>query len=128
MDTYDFNLPSTQKTPEINCDASMGTVRINGNCVPEDAVDFFVPLKNWLSNHGHSDSAKTEIFVNLHYFNTSTSRVLLNLFRIAQTHQEMGKTVKVYWQYDIDDEDIREAGEDYQNILGDFIVLQAVGP
>ena len=116
-----FSLPPTQKTPEIKCDATTGLIKISGNCVPEDAVDFFTPVKNWLTLHSESPTKVTKIDVELHYFNTSTSRVLLNLFRLAKTHEDKGKLVNVDWYYEDGDEDIKEAGEDFQTILGDFI-------
>ena len=66
VNPYNFHLEATQKTPEISCDAETGTVTIIGNCVPEDAVVFFLPLKKWLESHKTWDCKKTHVTVNLH--------------------------------------------------------------
>ncbi|MFT7611421.1 MAG: hypothetical protein ACI9J3_000364 [Parvicellaceae bacterium] len=79
-----------------------------------------MPVKKWLEEFGRTSHPKINLSIDLHYFNTSTSRILLNLFRVALGLQEEGKIVEVIWIYDFDD-DIKEAGEDYQTILRDFI-------
>jgi len=123
LEHSDFNLKATQKTPEISCDINLGKITIKGICTPEDVIDFFQPLKNWIDDFGDSAADKLEISVFLDYFNTSTSRILLNLFRSALNLDEKGKQVNIYWNYENDDDDMKEAGEDYQSILGDLIHL-----
>jgi hypothetical protein len=53
------------------------------------------------------------VFVQLEYFNTSSSKSLLDLFK----RFEKLSTVEIHWHYDSDDEDMLEAGEDYDHIV-----------
>ena len=54
----------------------------------------------------------------LEYFNTSSSKCLLDIFRRLETINLSGKTkVIVSWFYETDDEDMMEAGEDYQALV-----------
>lgn len=104
---------------------AIGLMTIAGNCVPEDAINFFVPVKDWLPEFGKTEHPRITLVVALDYFNTSTSRILLNLFRYALVLKEGGKEVEVIWEYDSGDDDIKEAGEDYKMILGDNIQLRS---
>jgi hypothetical protein len=120
----DLILPASKKTPSVHCQMESGLVTITGNCVPEDAISFFVPLKDWLAEFAKTEHPKIKIVVKLDYFSTSTARILLNLFRYAITLKEGGKELEVIWKYDSGDDDIREAGENYKIILGDDIHLR----
>ena len=57
----------------------------------------------------------TEVNVQLEYFNTSSSKCILDVFKKLETLS--GTEVKVNWYYEEDDEDMLEAGEDYQAII-----------
>ena len=53
------------------------------------------------------------VVVQLEYFNTSSSKCLLDLFKRLETSSE----VSIKWHFDADDEDMLEAGEDYDHIV-----------
>jgi hypothetical protein len=119
----DYTIESTRKTPSIKCNAASGTITMNGNCIPEDAVGFFKPLKDWIDIYVKSAPQKTELKIELNYFNTSTSRILLNLFRLFEGLKEEGKEFKILWIFEEDDLDMKEAGEDYQLMMNDLLIL-----
>jgi len=104
-------IASTAKTPEIQFDADQGQLILSGRSIPENAVDFYRPVLDWAQAVG-SDASLT-VMVQLEYFNTSSSKCLLDLFK----RLENGKDVKVKWHFDADDEDMLEAGEDYDHIV-----------
>ena len=121
----DLIIKATEKTPFIECIRSTGDVVIKGVCIPEDPLEIFLPIKRWLAEIAETNHAKISVAVDLEYFNTSTSGVILNFFRLLKELGEKGKVVRVVWEYECDDEDIKEAGQDYQDIIGEFIILQA---
>lgn len=53
----------------------------------------------------------------LEYFNTSSSKCILDLFKKLETIRAAGNEVTVLWHYEADDEDMLEAGEDYAGII-----------
>ena len=55
--------------------------------------------------------------VRLEYFNTSSSKCLLDLFKKLERMNGDTSSVSVHWYYEVDDEDMAEAGEDYQAII-----------
>jgi hypothetical protein len=105
------------KTPSITLDAG-GMLEIKGKSIPENSFEFYKPVYDWLDNYAHAPSPKTELKISLEYFNTSSSKCLLDIFRKLETLNLSGKSsVKVSWFYDADDEDMMEAGEDYQALV-----------
>ena len=54
----------------------------------------------------------------LEYFNTSSSKCILDVFKkLENLHNKSVAEVVINWYYEEDDEDMLEAGEDYQSIL-----------
>jgi hypothetical protein len=59
----------------------------------------------------------TEVDVKLEYFNTSSSKCILDLFKQLEKLNQQNTEVKINWYYEEDDEDMAEAGEDYDAII-----------
>jgi hypothetical protein len=53
----------------------------------------------------------------MNYFNTASSKLLLDILIALETMYENGKDIVVHWFYDEDDEDMLEAGEEYADIV-----------
>lgn len=119
----EFNLESTHKTPQINGNIAEGKIEIIGKCIPEDARDFFLPFRNWLLEFTKSAANKIDVVVDLEYFNTSTSSIILDVFKHLSKVNE-NKDVHITWVHEEDDIDMQEVGEDYKLMIGDIISLE----
>ena len=105
------------KTPTVVFDIA-GILEIKGKSIPENSIEFYRPVFEWLDIYSQSPASKTELKISLEYFNTSSSKCLLDILRRLETINLSGKSaVKVLWFYDADDEDMIEAGEDYQALV-----------
>ena len=105
------------KTPTVLFDIT-GILEIKGKSIPENSLEFYRPVFEWLDIYSQSPAQKTELKISLEYFNTSSSKCLLDILRRLETINLSGKSnVKVLWFYDADDEDMMEAGEDYQALV-----------
>ncbi len=106
------------KTPTISFDSGSGVLEIKGKSIPENSLEFYKPVFDWLDKYTASPAQSTEFRVQLEYFNTSSSKCLLDLFRKLEATATAGKSkVKVSWFYEADDEDMMEAGDDYQALV-----------
>lgn len=52
------------------------------------------------------------------YFNTSSSKCLFDILKRLAQFEQSGMSICVNWFYEEDDEDMRETGEDYEDVLG----------
>jgi hypothetical protein len=117
MDVKDLKIESTIKTPEITFLAKEGRLTLSGRSIPENSIDFFKPLNDWLNQYFVKPNPSTRIEVKLEYFNTSTSKSMLDMFKFMEGHNGLLTSIEIDWYYENDDEDMLEAGEDYQAIL-----------
>ncbi len=108
---------SSNKTPQIKFDSTSGVLEISGRSIPENSVEFYKPVLKWLDDYQTEPKVETKFIFKLEYFNTSSSKCLLDIFRKLEKLKEMGNDTVVKWYYDEDDEDMQESGEDFQEII-----------
>lgn len=112
-----LTIAATPKTPAINFDHQKGQLEIKGRCIPENSIEFYKPLVQSLEEYANSPKATTNANVHLEYFNTSSSKCILDIFKKLEAIHKGGSQMVITWFYEQDDEDMREAGEDYQAII-----------
>ncbi len=112
-----FIKEATQKTPYVHFDPSEGLIEIKGKATPENGHVLFDPMLNWLEAYSDNPSAKTNVNIHLEYFNTVSSKFILDIFKKLDTLYSKDNETIVQWICDKDDEDMIEAGEDYQALV-----------
>lgn len=112
-----LRLEGSPKTPEIDFDAATGLLVLKGRSIPENSVEFYEPLNEWLAQYESSPNAKTTVDMKLEYFNTSSSKCILDLFKRLEKMNGAATQVSVNWYFETEDEDMAEAGEDYEAIV-----------
>lgn len=110
-------LDSSAKTPAINFDAKSGVLLLKGRSIPENSIEFYKPLNDWLDLYGEKPLNETTIDMKLEYFNTSSSKCILDLLKRLEKINQAGSKVSVNWYFESEDEDMEEAGENYQAII-----------
>ena len=112
-----INIEPSVKTPKISFDDGSGALEIEGRSIPENSTEFYKPVFEWLDAYIDSPSANTEFAFKLEYLNTSSSKCILDvLIKLEKLHIN-GNKVVVNWFYEEDDDDMKEAGENYQSIV-----------
>lgn len=112
-----LTIEGTPKTPTIKFDPETGKLLIQGRSIPENSIEFYKPLVDLLEDYAASPKELTNVDIVLEYFNTSSSKCILDVFKKLEKIKAEGNEVKVNWHYEEDDEDMLEAGEDYQAII-----------
>jgi hypothetical protein len=120
-----INIEGTPKTPTVKFDEPSHTLVIRGRSIPENSIDFYKPLIDWLEKYAESDADQLILKMELEYFNTSSSKCILDVFKKLEKISKNGIDVSVKWHYEEDDEDMLEAGEDYDAIIDiDFEMIK----
>jgi hypothetical protein len=110
----DITITGSQKTPTVEFLQEKGTLLIKGRSIPENSIEFYKPLIDWIGAYAQSPKENTEVSIKLEYFNTSSSKCILDVFKKLES---VGSSVLINWYYEEDDEDMLEAGEDYDAII-----------
>lgn len=105
-------------TPYILMDKEDGIFEISGKSMPEDVVGFYQPVFDWLDTYKANPLAKTVFVFKLVYFNTASSKVFLDILMKLEEINDSGKEVLVKWHSLKNDEDMRDAGEEYEEMTG----------
>jgi hypothetical protein len=102
----------------VHFDPEQGHIEIRGRSIPENSLEFYKELLDWLEEYGNDPRESTNVEVQLEYFNTSSSKCILDVFKALEGIHKKGKTeMVIHWYYEEDDEDMLEAGGDYEAIV-----------
>ena len=112
-----IKIKGTDYTPTIILDQDSGIFEISGRSLPEDVTTFYEPILNWLEDYQEEANDKTVFTFKLVYFNTASSKLILDILMKLEDMHESGKEVLIKWYYPEDDEDMEEAGEEYADIV-----------
>jgi hypothetical protein len=106
---------ATDRTPTVSFDFENGIFSMKGESYPEDASAFFGPLHHALEEFLDSEFDAPIVFdVEFAYFNSSSAKVLMNLFQLLEDAAEnKGKKTVINWHYNEDDDTMIEFGEDF---------------
>lgn len=123
-----LRIKGSSKTPEVILDPAADEYKLTGRSLPEDAVGFYSKVKDWMERFVQVHEFKNTVTfrLELEYFNTSSSKCLLDVFKEIDSMYKDGKDVAILWCYDEDDEDMEETGEDYRDLLKVPFTLEAI--
>lgn len=123
-----LRLEAGAKTPGVLLDPA-GVIDMSGRSVPENTAEFYQQVYHWLDRYADTPALETTVNVYFEYFNTSSSKCLLDIFRKLESIHASGKSkVSVQWYFEKDDEDMMETGEDYSSMIKlPFTVQMRVG-
>jgi hypothetical protein len=111
MDNFTF--ASTNTTPSVSLDTTRGILEFAGESYPENAVQFYQGVQQKLEAYLAENRDPLTVNFRLDYFNTSTSKCLLDLLECLERSHQKGKAVTVNWYYAEEDEDMHDSGVDY---------------
>lgn len=104
------------RTPGVDFNKN-GELLIEGRSTPENALEFYEVLIKWIRDFERTKPTNLNLHVNLEFFNTSSGKLLINMFKQIENISINGIKPTIYWHYDEIDEDMMQAGNDYKSIL-----------
>jgi hypothetical protein len=118
MSLNPYTAEQSAKTPMIHFSAIDGVFELKGKSIPENAIVYYKPLIAWLDEYIQNPVANTKLTVQLDYFNTSSSKCIVDIFKKLELIPKNGKgQASITWKHDAIDDDMQEAGEDYKSII-----------
>lgn len=112
-----IKIKGTDDTPNVILDAESKIIEFSGRSLPEDVVTFYAPVLNWIEEYAKTPNSRTEVIFRLEYFNTASSKILLDILLKFEDIHNNGNEVIVQWYFQEDDEDMEEAGQEYSEIV-----------
>ena len=112
-----INIPASIDTPKILLNSTTGILSFEGKSFPPDVAQFFERTTNWIQKYLLGPAEKTVVNLKLDYFNTASSKIILDLLYKFEELKNQGNDVVVKWYYPEDDEDMEETGIEYSEIV-----------
>ncbi len=108
MDKLYIKKSDDNGAPKVNFDHEHGICELEGNSYMESPQTFYSPLKKWITDYSLNHNDPLQVKFKLTYYNTGSSRQILELLKIIQVLENTGNKISVYWyvnEFDIDLED-----------------------
>lgn len=110
----------TPNTPSVTLDPLKNVFQFSGESRPENVRNFYLPVLEWLENYSaevasldeKSKEATREFHFDFEYFNSTSAKYILDLFKTLGNLHSEGLSIGVYWHYEEDDEDMLEVGQE----------------
>jgi hypothetical protein len=106
-------LEATQDTPRIFLSKGDGVFELSGKSLPEDSEAFYEPVIDWIKRYAKTPNESTVFSFKLKYFNSASSKVFFDMLDMLKEING----VKVEWSYHKDDDDILDAGKEFEEEL-----------
>jgi hypothetical protein len=112
-----LKIESTEDSPQIVLDRESNILEISGRSLPEDVNTFYEPTMSWIEEYAKDPLDVTVFSFKFTYFNTASSKIILDILTRFEEMIEEGHEVMVRWHYPEEDEDMMEAGEEYSEMV-----------
>jgi SiaC family regulatory phosphoprotein len=121
-----LTIPQTTKTPLVNF--TNESLLIEGISIPENSHEFYGQIHRFFDTITSFNSAFT-LSMHLDYFNTSSSKEILNIMnRVVALKNEIS-SITIKWRVAEDDEEMLETGKLYEEMLGhqfEFVTVESL--
>jgi hypothetical protein len=99
--------------PHVSFEKKLKQLNFSGRSVQENPEPWYTELWEKMSIEIENNNMASIRFL-LDYFNTASAK---QLYRLLQNILKSPNSIEIIWAYESDDEDMKEAGEDFQEML-----------
>lgn len=109
-----LNIIATKSSPEINFNAQSNILSIVGESYLENTTQFYADIFKWIEEYfSIIEGQNVVVNIELIYFNSSSSKVLMDLFDMLEEYSKNCKSIEVNWIYDAENDASLEYGEEF---------------
>ena len=109
-------IKSTDDTPEIIFDPANKKFSISNVSLPENAIEFYAPVLNWLKKYRDNPLPETIFDFDIEYLNTASSKQVFELIFLIDKINDVSD-VTINWHYDAIDEDMQALGIRFTHLV-----------
>ncbi len=132
-----IDIQATAKSPKVIFDPETRLFEMQGNSRPENVRDFYYPIINKFKTYfeAASEAERQDEFKDkpirfnfrLDYFNSSSAKFISDILLLINEYHGKGFHLKVYWYFEDGDEDMKEVGEDFSEMVNfpfNYVMVQ----
>jgi len=112
-----LRIEASDDSPVVILNQEENHFEISGKSLPEDVLDFYKPVLNWFKSYSQNPNPLTELNLKLLYFNTASSKLIMDILIILEEMVQDGHQARIKWHALDSDEDMQEAGREYEEMI-----------
>ncbi len=109
-----LSIQGSQSTPSITSNWEQGQLCMQGDSYPENSFEFFGPVIGWIERFLAQTQAPLRLNLRLIYMNTSSVKVMMDIFDLLEDAHGHGRDVRVDWCYDPRNERVVELASEFE--------------
>lgn len=113
----DLRMKATPKTPDVSLNKETGEFRLEGRLYPENPFAFFDTVNVWIDYYLSLNPKKLNVFLDIAYYNTTSSKLLLNLLKKIVSFESTNFDLSITWQYGQEDEEMKRTIANFATLL-----------
>ena len=113
-------------SPEISLSGN-GRITISGRCIPREPDEFFAPLMDWAASYCQEPAEETIVEVSIEYINGTNHGKLYKFLTKLKEVTFTGKKMAINFNYESDDEQMRDVGLQWTELLKVPVNMISVG-
>lgn len=98
-------------------DSERGVLEFSGRFMPQNPKEYYDPIFEWIARYTTLPHRKTVVVFKLDYFNTSSSKKILDVLLMLRESSKQMDDITIEWYHGKDDIDIKEAGYGYAELV-----------
>ena len=112
-----LTIKDTGNTPFVNFDPAEGLLNIQGRSTPENPLEYYSNLNGWVNDYVSNPKRETTVRLFFKYINTSSLKCLIEIMKKLMLVSMKGGRLTVEWLYEDGDDDMKELGVDFEDLL-----------
>ncbi len=108
-----LQIEPTKSSPKITLNPNTNIHEISGESYPENSSEFYEPIIKWIEEYLQNLNQEAIFNIEMFYFNSSTSKILMDIFDMFEEATTEGKKITVNWLYNKDNDAALEYGEEF---------------
>lgn len=121
----DLVIEGTASSPSVKGDWQNGVLFMEGDSYPENSYELYSAMVAWVTQYLKESPNPLTLELTLLYLNTSSIKVMMDVFDEMEECFQEGRQVAVNWYFDAENERVAELAEEFKedctfpfNIIG----------
>ena len=112
-----MKIKETKNSPFVNLSVDDCTFFIKGNSFSDNLSEIYDKVIDWIDNEMPKIECPIECKYNFYVYNSITYKNILLMMSKFSELQATGKSIKIIWYYEKEDEDSLAIGEDIKDLF-----------
>jgi hypothetical protein len=105
-------IEGSKDKPSVKLDKESGTLYIGGASLPENVLEVYRPVNEWLDEYIKDPNPDTTIDFYFEYLNTASSRMIVRLLEKCLEMKSLCNSLVINWYYTSGDIDMSDFGHE----------------